>query len=210
MDTIEMVEPLIDDSRQFLDRLLDDGVAVRAAALMKLSDEDRWTLHIATPLYEDLGASKAYGRIFDVYGRSELPGLTDNELRLVGANSAFAREVPELLKRYPGRNPLYSRLWRIGDIPVDGAYLFPLVRPHTELSDEQKQILIECYFSRDASSVDDLPYTADMDRIHRDFVDRTGIPLSVRDVFKALKNLGRQGRLSGKSRQEQAMATAAN
>jgi hypothetical protein len=39
-----------------------------------------------------------------------------------------------------------------------------------------------------------------MERIHNDFVLQTGLALTTRDVFKALMNLGRQGRLGGKGR----------
>lgn len=71
--------------------------------------------------------------------------------------------------------------------------------PHTDLSDEQKHLLEDLY-ARTPLSVDDLPYTEDMDQLHRDFVQQTGLALTIRDVYKALKNLGRLGRLGGKLR----------
>ena len=72
-------------------------------------------------------------------------------------------------------------------------------RAEAELSDEQKQLLEQLY-SGVTLSVDDLPYTPEMDDLHRDFVTRSGLALPIRDVFRALKNLGRQGRLGGKFR----------
>jgi hypothetical protein len=73
---------------------------------------------------------------------------------------------------------------------------------HTELSDEQKHLLEDLYAGVSVS-VDDLPYTEEMEHIHRDFVQQSGLSLTIRDVYKALKNLGRQGRLGGKFRSPQ-------
>lgn len=75
----------------------------------------------------------------------------------------------------------------------------PQDKPHTELSDEQKHLL-EGLYARVSLSVDDLPYTEEMEHIHRDFVQQSGLPLTIRDVYKALKNLGRRGWLGGKFR----------
>jgi hypothetical protein len=75
----------------------------------------------------------------------------------------------------------------------------PQGQPHTELSSEHKHILEELY-SRVSLSVDDLPYTEEMEQIHLDFVQQAGASVTIRDVYKALKNLGRQGRLGGKFR----------
>ena len=72
-------------------------------------------------------------------------------------------------------------------------------QPHTELSDEQKHLLEDLY-ARVSLSVDDLPYTDEMEQLHRGFVQQAGTSATIRDVYKALKNLGRQGRLGGKFR----------
>lgn len=72
-------------------------------------------------------------------------------------------------------------------------------QPHTELSDEQKHLLEDLY-ARVSLSVDDLPYTDKMQHLHQNFVQHTGLTVTIRDVYKAIKNLGRQGRLGGKFR----------
>jgi hypothetical protein len=77
---------------------------------------------------------------------------------------------------------------RVGDAPS------PAV-----LTGEHKNLLVELYFSR-SPTVDDLAYSEEMDEIYKEFVRQTGLALTVRDVFRALKNLGRQGRLGGKLR----------
>lgn len=72
-------------------------------------------------------------------------------------------------------------------------------QPHTELSDEQKHLL-EGLYAAVPLSVDDLPYTVEMEVLHQQFVQIAGATVTIRDVYKALKNLGRQGRLGGKFR----------
>lgn len=78
----------------------------------------------------------------------------------------------------------------------------PYSRAQTELSDDQKHILEDLYAGVPIS-VDDLPYTDEMEHLHRDFVKQSGLSVTIRDVYKALKNLGRQGRLGGRFRPSQ-------
>lgn len=73
------------------------------------------------------------------------------------------------------------------------------VLAHTELSVEHKHLL-EDLFARVPQSVDGLPYTPEMTEIHTEFVRQTGSTLTEGQVWFALKNLGREGRLGGKFR----------
>lgn len=69
---------------------------------------------------------------------------------------------------------------------------------HPELSDEQKHLLEDLY-ARNPLPVDDLPYSDEMEQLHRDFVREAGSSVTIREVYRALKTLGRQGRLGGKA-----------
>jgi hypothetical protein len=73
------------------------------------------------------------------------------------------------------------------------------VQAHTELSDEQKHLLEDLY-AQVPLSVDGLPYTSELKEIHQEFVRQTGSTLTEGQVWFALKNLGRAGRLGGKFR----------
>src|SRR5262249_9738551 len=68
---------------------------------------------------------------------------------------------------------------------------------HVELTDEDRQVLVDTYNGGCLPDVDDLPYTGEMERIHREFLRRTGSLVPIRDLFRGLKELGRQGRLGG-------------
>jgi len=76
-------------------------------------------------------------------------------------------------------------------------------KKHTILTVEQKQLLEELYHDANRA-VDDLPYTGEMEQLHQSFVSQTNLPLTIREVYKALKNMGRDGRLGGKYRQKSA------
>lgn len=67
--------------------------------------------------------------------------------------------------------------------------------PHTQLTDAQKNVLEQHYDQSGVASVDQLPYTDEIQRITIGFNRDTGLSLSEPDIWKALKNLGRQGRL---------------
>ncbi len=72
--------------------------------------------------------------------------------------------------------------------------------PHTQLSDAQKDALENLYNTTGVSSVDQLPYTDAIQRITIDFNGASGLDLSEADIWKALKNLGRQGRLGKRTK----------
>ena len=76
----------------------------------------------------------------------------------------------------------------------------PSQDPHTQLSDSQKDLLEDLYDTAGVSSVDQLPYTDAIKRITNDFNSATGLDLGEADIWKAVKNLGRQGRLGRRTK----------
>jgi hypothetical protein len=78
--------------------------------------------------------------------------------------------------------------------------------PHAQLTNSQKQILEDLYDAAGVTSVDQLPYTDAIDRITAEFNGTSGLDLSEADIWKALKNLGRQGRLGRRMKGGQSSA----
>ena len=68
-------------------------------------------------------------------------------------------------------------------------------QPRTKLSETHSDLLEQLYI-RAALSVEDLPYSDEMESLYRDFVRESGRSMTIRDVYEALKDLERQGRLS--------------
>ena len=202
MDSITLVDNQIADGEQLIDRLRDRGIVVRAAYWVKPTDEDLWSLYLATPLVDSDGLTAAYRTTFQVFRTLENPWMTDSEIKLVGETHASARDVCDLMTRHPGRMAIRSRRPFLGGTPVEEIYIYPPVQssdPRPKLADEQKKLLQDLYASTPLAA-DELPYTEDMERIHAEFVRQTGLQLEVRDVYKALLSLRKLGRLDRKLR----------
>ena len=67
------------------------------------------------------------------------------------------------------------------------------------LCDEHKELLNELYL-RTKKTLDDLPYTEEFERLHASFLNRTGLNLDRHDVWLAIVNIRKAGRLGRKKR----------
>ncbi len=202
MDTDALVENQIDSGQALLTQLAEVGIDVSAACWVRPAEDDRWTLYLSTPLVDQKGPIAAYSEVLRVLRSLEGATLTASDISLVGENHPITGDVLSILRRHSGLVASRAKRSLLGGAPVEEVYVYPAAKrpaPHTELTEEQKRQLEELY-NQSPLAVDELPYTAEMDRIHDEFVRHAGVNLSVRDVFKALKNLGRQGRLGGKVR----------
>lgn len=70
---------------------------------------------------------------------------------------------------------------------------------HARLRRDQREVLIELY-ERTASTVDNLPYTDEFENLYADFLIRTGLTMTRRDVWKALTGCRKSSRLVRKKR----------
>ncbi len=127
MDQDALVEKLIADGKQLIDRLMAEGIGVTAAAWLKESYNGRWNLYIATPLVSPTGAKKqAYHEIFGVLRQMPAPfWLTSSHIRAIAPSSPVAERIADLDRRYPGRGPIWYRDYLIGDVSVEGGYIYP-------------------------------------------------------------------------------------
>ncbi len=67
------------------------------------------------------------------------------------------------------------------------------------LCDEHKELLDDLY-TRTHKTLDALPYTEEFERLHASFLNRTGLNLSRHDVWRAIVNARKSGRLTRKQR----------
>ncbi len=67
------------------------------------------------------------------------------------------------------------------------------------LCEEHKILLAELY-TRTNKTLDDLPYTEEFERLHASFLNRTGLNLDRHDVWRAVVNVRKAGKLSRKRR----------
>jgi hypothetical protein len=202
MDTSTLVGNQIDDGARLIEALTQVGFDVTAAAWIRPPETARWVLYVVSNDVDVKGPLEAYRAVADTLRRIPDPWLSVSDIKLVGGGEAVAHELLDVLRWHLAHTPANLSRSVFGGVPLDEVYIYPAgKRPHTELSDEQKRLLESLYALTDLS-VDDLPYTDEMERIHKEFVRQSGLALTTRDVFKALKNLGRQGKLGGKIRSQ--------
>lgn len=126
MDTIALVENQIEEGQRLLDRLEENGIAVRAACWVKPIDRDRWMLYIATPIWDEKGPLDAYGQLTPVHQSLGNDWISSSDVTLVGEKDPMVKDARELLRRFPHRAPIRSPLPLLGRIPVEEVYVYPL------------------------------------------------------------------------------------
>ncbi|MBY0232823.1 MAG: hypothetical protein K2W96_26370 [Gemmataceae bacterium] len=201
MDQDTLVGALVEDGCRLAARLVEEGVDVAAACWVRSAEDHRWTLYISTSLIDKKGPLAAYREVQRVLHSLGETGLSVSDIVLIGERHPITIDVLSILRRTNGLSPARSTRPLLGGAPIEEVYVYPKSSrlAHTDLSDEHKRLLVDIY-NRGSLAVDDLPYTEEMELIHQAFSKEAGASLTIRDVFKALKNLGRQGRLGGKVR----------
>jgi hypothetical protein len=71
--------------------------------------------------------------------------------------------------------------------------------PRLHLSSDHRQLLVDLY-RRTRKTVDDLPYSEEFERLYESFVQRTGVNLNRRDLWRALASQPKASRLPRKPR----------
>ena len=129
MDQGTLVSEQIADGRRLLQRLAEENVAVTAAGWVKESESGHWYLYIATSLVTDgVATREAYGRIYAVMRQMPPPFWVEpSEVKAIAPSSPRAEAMAYLHTRYPGRDPIRYDGYRLGDVSVEGAYIYPPV-----------------------------------------------------------------------------------
>jgi len=128
VDQGPLVAMQIEDGKRLVDRLLAEGVPVTAAGWIKEAESGFWFLYLVTPLVTEDGAMKAaYWRVNEVIRKLPQPWPYLFAVKLLNPKHPVAEAMVELQRRYPGRPviPYGYGEDRMGDLSVDGAYLYP-------------------------------------------------------------------------------------
>jgi hypothetical protein len=127
MDPVLVVESKIDDGKQLVERLKQEGLGIAAAYWAKTSEDNQWYLYLTLPGVEEEGVRNAYRRINAV--RRDMPQPTwmgPSDVKVIGTKHPLAQAVAALQRRYPGDGPI-----RVGEaaldrgISLEGAYIYP-------------------------------------------------------------------------------------
>jgi hypothetical protein len=129
MDTNTLVENLIDDGRKLVEELPQHGFEVSAAFWLKASEDGKWYFYIVSPVVEAEGLVKAYRRLHPLVRKMPQPFWIDPlEIKLIGPTHPIAQDVLAILSRAPGPrvSPIRWGGQKLGNVSVEGAYLYPL------------------------------------------------------------------------------------
>jgi hypothetical protein len=132
MDTDTLVKERIDDAAKLVKELPQEGFEVMAALWLKSTENDRWRFYIVSPIAETEALPQAYGRLHTLIRQRPQPFAIDPlEVRLIGPTDPIARDVLDILQRVRGPQvgPIRWSGIRLGNLSIDGAYLYPLPAP---------------------------------------------------------------------------------
>jgi hypothetical protein len=123
----------IKEGQRLIDRLIEAGVAVTAAAWVHETETGDWYLYLATPLVTDDGGTRqAYRRVNEVMRELEKEGFGMDLIakKVIGVHDPIAADLVAKRKGRPGGPPTPFRGIRLGDLAVEEAFIYP--RPATE------------------------------------------------------------------------------
>jgi hypothetical protein len=118
---------MIEEGKRVVERLSQDGFEVTAALWLKDAERGRWYFYVVSPAYEADGPGLAYQRLYATLLRLGLQWLDPLEVRLIGPTNPIARDVLAFQQRAAnlGVSPSKWSGTQLGNVSVDGAYLYP-------------------------------------------------------------------------------------
>jgi hypothetical protein len=129
MDTDTLVDKQIDDGQKLVEELPRRGFEVTAAVWLKASEDGKWYFYIVSPAVDTEGIVKAYRRLHPLVRALPQPLWIDPlEIRLIGPSHPLAQDLMAIHGRVPGPRvcPIWWRGTRLGNVSIEGAYLYPV------------------------------------------------------------------------------------
>jgi hypothetical protein len=126
MDQATLVEGQLQDGEKLLARLAQEGFPVTAACWVHEGESGQWFLYIASPVVDVEGSMKAYRRALPLVLQMPQPFVIHPlEVKIIGTADALAKDVAAARDRCPGKSPGWFRGDRLGNVSIDGAYIYP-------------------------------------------------------------------------------------
>jgi hypothetical protein len=129
MDTDTLVEDRIRDGRKLVEELARQGFDLTAALWLQASDDGKWRFYIVSSMVDDDGLTKAYRKLHPLVRAMPQPFWIDPlEIRLIGPTNPIAQDALAIHRRAPGPqvSPLRWGGTKLGNLIIEGAYLYPL------------------------------------------------------------------------------------
>jgi hypothetical protein len=129
MDKTALVDHLIDDGKQLVERLGQDGFPVTAAFWLQPAEDGGWLFYVASPQVETAGLSAAYRQLHIIIRKMPQPFWIDPlEVKLIGERNPLTLSVLDIYNRTggPAASPIVWGGKQLANLTIEGAYLYPL------------------------------------------------------------------------------------
>ncbi len=128
MDTATLVTERIDDAEKLIKELSQQGFEVAGAFWLHSTENGKWRFYVISPGADTQGRAQAYRQLHTLI--RQMPqsfGFEPLGVRLIGPTDPIARQVLDILQSVhgPQQGPIRWGGIRLGNVSIDGAYLFP-------------------------------------------------------------------------------------
>jgi hypothetical protein len=131
MVQVALVREQIDDGQRLVAELLRQGFPVTAACWVKGSEDSQWYLYLVSSAVDDEGITKAYRRVHPVVRQMQQKAfwIDPFEVKLISPTDSLAEAVSVWLRRSAGKPPTRYGGTRLGELDIEGAYIYPPLTP---------------------------------------------------------------------------------
>jgi len=119
----------INDGAKIVEKLREGGFDVAAAWWMKTSEEGQWFLYIASKQVDELGIAAAYRKVSSLMRTLGQLWVDRFEVKLVAPENPITQDVLAILGRFRDRLGTRYGGGKLGNVSIDGAFLYPLPVP---------------------------------------------------------------------------------
>ncbi len=129
MDTSTLVENQIDDGKKLIEDLTRHGFPITTAFWLRPTEDGRWYFTLVSPLVDSEGIAQAYQRLHPVvWARPQPCAIDPLKITLIGLDNPIAKDVLAIQRTAPGPRicAIRGEGIRLGNVSVDGAYIYPL------------------------------------------------------------------------------------
>ena len=129
MDSESLVEKQLEEGQKLVEGIARKGFPVAAALWLRSTFNDKWYFYVVSPLVDEQGLAKAYGELSAALRAIPRPLWIDPvAIRLIGPGHPIAKDVLAIYESAAGpkASPIRWRGIYLGNLSVDGVYLYPL------------------------------------------------------------------------------------
>ena len=125
MDKEPLVEQKVQDGRRLLMELEREGFDVTVAFWARTGENNKWRLYIASKAADTIGLAGAYRVVNGALQHLLNPSVTTSDIKVIRVSDPMAVDALATRARHTGAEVIGYSGPRLGDTPVDQAYIYP-------------------------------------------------------------------------------------